>query len=224
MIILLRRSESLVMSSPSPVTLNQSHDCKYLYADSAPVYITHMDLALLSRSELRLHVTICFIFTDGNSILSVAQPKPGYHPWLFSFKLYFHLVRKFSWLNLQNTSKPRSLLSVFTASSTVWMPIISCLDDYISCPRRFPSFSLTLSCIFLTWDPELAFKNLSSHHSKPSRGFLSHRVKTHVLKMGHEARHSLPVLHLLFLAPLSWSLLWPAQPSTLAHFVTATPV
>lgn len=125
-------------------------------------------------SFICLHITICFIFTDGNSILPVAQPKPGHHPWLFSFKLHFHFVRKLSWLNLQNTSHPRSFLSVFTVSSTIWMPIISRLDYYVSCLRRLPSFSLTLCCIFLTWDPEFTFKNLSSHHSKPSGGFLSH--------------------------------------------------
>ena len=194
------------------------------YMLTAPQFIspTWTSLSSPDLNFICLHITICFIFIDGNSNLSVAQPKPGYHPWLFSFKLHFHLVRKFSWLNLQNTSKPSFLLSVFTASSTIWMPIISRLDDYISCPRRFPSFSLTLCCIFLTRDPELAFKTLSSHHSEPSRGFLSHWVKTYVLKMGHKAWHSRPVLHLLLLALLSLSLLWPAQPSPLTHFVTAT--
>lgn len=230
--ILLPRSESLVMSSPSPAILNQSHDCKY-YMRTAPQFISPT-WTLLSSPGLSftcLHITICFIFTDGNSILPVAQPKPGHHPWLFSFKLHFYFVRKLSWLNLQNTSRPRSPLSVLTVSSTVWMPIISRLDYYVSCLRRLPSFSLTLCCIFLTWDPEFTFKNLSSHHSKPSGGFLSHSEwKPTSLKWGTKPDTICPSSTSCFLLlypfyssdlvslPLSLTLLQPHQ-SSLADLI-----
>lgn len=226
-------SSPQVLGYVFPISSHSQPVSWLVYMLTAPQFIssTWTSLSSPDLSFICLHITICFIFTDGNSILPVVQPKPGHHPWLFSFKLHFHFVRKFSWLNLQNTSHPRSLLSVFTVSSTVWMPIISCLDYEVSCPRRLPSFSLTLRCIFLTWDPEFAFKHQSSHHSKPSGVFLSHSEwKPMSLKWGTKPATVCPSSTSCFLLlypchspalvslPLSLTLLQPHQ-SSLADLI-----
>ena len=105
--ILLPRAESLVISSPSPVTLNQSCNCKHLYSDNSPIYILHMDLALLSRLEPP-------VGSSSQSVSSWLLASPSFQ--LLSqnleitldsslLKLHIHFARKFSWLDLQNTSR-----------------------------------------------------------------------------------------------------------------------
>ena len=117
------------------------------YMLTAPQFIspTWTSLSSPDLNFICLHITICVIFIDGNSNLSVAQPKPGYHPWLFSFKLHFHLVRKFSWLNLQNISRTNyiSTLHINISSVTLAPPTFHC--DY--CWKFLNQSSFFYHCI-----------------------------------------------------------------------------